>query len=91
MKKSKTIKLVLITGLLGAGNTSQANVAHKLNSLYTRSTVKKTFKSNHIEPVGYYSALDTSSGRRVSSGGFFPPTARRGGFGFFGHYSHSGS
>jgi hypothetical protein len=73
MKKTRTIKLVLISGLIGSGGVVFGN---KIN----HNTL--SFKSNDVIRAGYYSSKDTledHSGIGIIS---------RGGFGIFGHHAH---
>lgn len=85
MKKSKAIKLVLVTGLLGAGTHASANLAHKLNCLITKSPIGKSFKNFNAPPSGYFKQDDTAS--HSVGGGFAHTAVIRGGWGSFGHHS----
>ena len=75
MKKTKSIKLVLVTGLIISGGLVFAN---KLKNNVSN------LKANNIMPTGYYFNKDTVS----HSGSSFIP---RSGFGTTGHHSHAAS
>ncbi|WP_259067408.1 hypothetical protein HDF24_12525 [Mucilaginibacter sp. X4EP1] len=80
MKKTKAIKLVLVTGLIGAGHTAFGNMPKSAETKKAYDAI--TFKK------GYYFADD--SVRAHSGSSFFVAhnTATRGGWGGSGH-SHS--
>jgi hypothetical protein len=91
MKKSKVIKLVLVSSLLGSGSIKFSNAAPEhtlITSPIKKSESKKSFAGMSLARNGYYSEKDTSE-RHVGSGGSFHPVIARGGFGLFGHAAHA--
>ena len=83
MKKSKAIKLVLVTSLLGTGANTFANNAD-VNRI-SNSTVFKISKGFAINKHGYFNQPDSTTHHGGSSG--FVAPAKRGGWGIFGHHS----
>jgi len=86
MKKSKTIKLVLVSGLLASGSASFSNHIHKagsISSLITKSTTKKTFAGNDVTRYSYFTQQDSV---KHSPGAIYDAIVR-GGLGFFGGHS----
>ena len=86
MKRSKAIKLVLVSGLLGAEGSSLAKAAN--NHLFYDSNSKKKFSSS-VNKASYSSVRDSS---KIGSGSslFVQHIAvHRGGWGIFGHHATS--
>jgi len=91
MKKSKVIKLVLVSSLLGSGSVTFSNAApdHTLVASHIKNPeTKKSFAGISLARNGYCSEKDTAE-RHIGSGGFFHPVIVRGGFGLFGHAAHA--
>lgn len=85
MKKSKAIKLVLVTGFLGSGGAAFGNDIHKtlLSTHFTTSVAGKRFAGSAIGRNGYFNQPDTAHGPTI--------VAVHGiihhGFGFWGAHS----
>jgi uridine kinase len=83
MKKTKAVKLVLITGLIGAGHTSFANVPKLVETRNVRGTI--------VLKKGYYFTDDSLRAHSGSSSFAAHNTASRGGWGGSGHTHSSAS
>jgi hypothetical protein len=86
MKKSKAIKLVLVSSLIGSGINTFGSSLYKypLTSNFTiRSKASKSFTAM---PSGY--SYDPDSLKHFAISGFIAHNSvARGGWGFFGHHS----
>jgi hypothetical protein len=81
MKKSKTIKLVLITSLIGSGGSVFGHAAHNnaiTGPFFIKSNTKVRFADNNFIRTGYYSGQDSVKSHPESG------SVTRGGWGFFG-------
>ena len=83
MKKSKAIKLVLVTSLLGTGANTFANNTD-VNRI-ANSTAFKISNRSAASKHGFFNQPDSTTHHGGSSG--FVAPAKRGGWGIFGHHS----
>ncbi len=85
MKKSKAIKLVLVTGLLGSGGAAFGNGIHKtsLSTHLITTNNGKIFAGNIIARKGYFNPADTAHGPTIIAA----HGITHHGFGFWGAHS----
>jgi hypothetical protein len=88
MKKSKVVKLVFLTGLIGTNGTAFGNTVNKYSNL--NSSVRKMFSGYSTSHNGYHFKQD--SVKHMSGSSFLlHPVIKRGGWGIFGHHHSTSS